>query len=262
MKFKQFHCLMMIGCISAAFVTSECVAGTVPLEFMETTYKISGINSRLVDRNSPTTVTFDGKPERVGLYVVDESIHSAGPDETWVDFEFTRDYPIDIFDSDSQARRRAPRLPAESGMPLAGDPNGMWAVELTDLEFLGQTAQDTPITGFYMYFTRQGEAVDFGDPNANSLEAHPFEDNITVLSSDLRPLEPGELPPGASNGLVTTFNNYLNYVHNSMDGLRLPNDVDGFHIGYRVEVPEPSTCVLATVGMLGMGWPRRSRKRT
>jgi hypothetical protein len=222
-------------------------ANTSPL-LMGTTYKVSGFNSWLPSVNSPTSLKFDGEKEYVGAYSINESIerivNDRGVRETWINFEFRRLYGL-----------ADPR----STYPLAKDAGSAWRVNLADLVLpSGATAPE-----YYMYFTNNGQPAPFnrrpprGTPDLLPIGDHPYLDGISVIRGETFPLLPGDMPPGAMNALVTKFDHYFSGVHDVVRGLGVPAGVDGFHIGYRIAVPEPASCLYVMAVVLCGAWMRR-----
>jgi hypothetical protein len=225
----------------------------VPNPLKGTQYKISGLNSRLPSPGYAEVVKFDGVPESVGGYLVNESwrriVNENGKSESWIDFEFT---PNPLY---------CP-VYGPHASELAEDMQRMWRVSMSDFEL----AANTSVPEFYMYFTDNGVPAPF-QPRIKSgtafpIDAHPFLSGVSVLSSSTKPLSPNQLPPGATNGLVTEFQHYFSAVHDVARGMGVPRGVNGFHIGYRI-VPEPATCVLglfAAVASLLVLQRRRPRE--
>jgi hypothetical protein len=219
---------------------------------MGSEYQISGINARLPAANAPATVTFDGIAEPVGAYFVNESIqrtvNDQGQQEAWIDFEFVRNPEIAL------------PLPANSS-ELAGDVQQQWRVNLANLQ-LPNGAQPSE---FYMYFTENGVPSPFAvrrrrSEVAQQIGEHPFLEDVSVWHGPLTPIKDEDLPPGASNALVTNFPHYFTMVHDVERGLGVLRGADGFHLGYRVTVPEPTTSLLLVCGVIGSAWmPRRKR---
>lgn len=219
-----------------------------------TEYKVSGINSRLPAPATPTTVKFDGLAESVGIYLVNESIrhfvNDNGQRETWIDFEVTQDPRTLLF------------LPPGSSV-LAEDMKKGWRVNLTDLS----TPNGAKIPEYYLYFTEGEVPAPFGrrpgrPVPTGQIGEHPFLDGVSVWRGLTNPFGSGDLPPGAKNGLVTKFEHYFSAVHDVERGLGVPRSINGFHLGYRVEVPEPATCLIGLVVALGSASMLRRRHLT
>jgi hypothetical protein len=213
--------------------------------------KVSGINSRLPAPDSPATIQFDGLAESVGIFLVNESVRYAfndkGERETWIDFEFSRD------------PRTLLSMPPGSSV-LAEDMGRSWRVNLTDISL----PNGAEISESYIYFTEGGTPAPFGRrpgaPNSTGqIGEHPILDGVNVWRSPVLPIGPSDLPPGASNGLVTKFEDYFSAVHDVERGLGLSRNINGFHLGYRV-VPEPATCLVALIGAAGCALFLRRRR--
>lgn len=220
---------------------------------MGSEYQISGFNSRLPAPAEPATVRFDNVPERVGPYIVNESIHQftndEGKTETWIDFEFEQDPRLIQY-----------RQPGSS--EIADDMQQRWRVNLADLNL--PTGATTPES--YMYFTEQGTPAPFGlrrrrGPVEFTISEHPFLDSVSVWRSPTLPIKDEDLPPGAKNALVTNFEHYFSGVHDVESGLGVPQSIDGFHLGYRVvNIPEPATYTIVLVGMVSASCVLRRRR--
>jgi hypothetical protein len=223
------------------------------LPLMGSEYQISGFNSRLPGSTEPATVRFDNVPERVGSYIVNESIHQftndEGKNESWIDFEFVRD-PMTI------------QLQQRGSSEIAQDIEQRWRVNLADLEL----PKDATTPEFYMYFTEQGTPAPFDRRRRRGTDeftigAHPFLDSVNVWRGSTAPIKEEDLPPGANNALITNFEHYFTTVHDVERGLGVSTGVDGFHIGYRVvNIPEPTSCMIALVGIASSAWMLQRRR--